>query len=110
MIQTKLYSLSKSTSISRKILITYINSFWKDVFSSPEFINKHLLLLVKVQFIDGGYKTLADMRKVNVNDKDLLIHYLSNRLGLFVDSYKVTPISQIIFTYIVRYGLANDER
>ena len=107
MIKSKFYNLSGAT-LSSSTLTTYINSFWND--TSQEFIDKHLLLLVKVQFIDGGYKTLADMRKVNVNDKDLLIHYLSNRLGLFVDSYKVTPISQIIFTYIVRDGLANDER
>ena len=66
MIKSKFYNLSGAT-LSSSTLTTYINSFWND--TSQEFIDNHLLLLVKVQFTNGGYRTLADLIKVNFMDK-----------------------------------------
>ena len=82
MIQSKLYKLPSSSTLSTKVLFTYIQSFWTEVFATLDsHDNKHLLLLVKVQFTNGGYRTLADMRKVNFMDKDSFAQFLINRLG-----------------------------
>ena len=87
MIQSKLYKLPSSSTLSTKVLLQYIDSFWNDVFATIEsFDNKHLLLLVKVQFTNGGYRTLADLRKVNFMDKELFATFLTNRLGYLSDA------------------------
>jgi hypothetical protein len=52
-----------------------------------------------------GYRTLAHLRKVNFDDKDLFIDYIIERLGVLTDSYTVLPISRINFSYIIREGL-----
>jgi hypothetical protein len=72
--------------------------------------NIHLLLLVKVQFDNGEVRTLADMRKINFTDLNLYINFLVIRLGILADNYKDTPFSEIIFTYIIKDGLADDDR
>jgi DNA polymerase type B, organellar and viral len=68
------------------------------------------MLLCKVQFADEamGYKTLGHLRKVNFSDKELFIDYLTQRLTILNDSYMVHPISNIIFSYIVKDGLCED--
>lgn len=50
------------------------------------------------------------MRKVNFSDKNLYIEFLLARLGLLSDSYSVNLIDRIVFTYIIRDGLADDIR
>ena len=111
MIQSKLYKLPSSSTLSTKVLFTYIQSFWTEVFATLDsHDNKHLLLLVKVQFTNGGYRTLADMRKVNYMDKDSFATFLTNRLGYLSDAYKVNPISSVNFSYIISDGLADGSR
>jgi hypothetical protein len=114
MIITKTFILPKNSTISHDILRGYINLFWKEVYKPlhNKDINMHLLLLCKVQFTDSneGYKTLADLRKVNFNDKEMFIEYLIGRLGYLSDSYQVNPVSKLLFTYIVKDGIANDTR
>lgn len=68
--------------------------------------------MCKVEFTESelGYRTLGDLRRVNFSDRELFIEYLINRLGLLNESYTSHPISKIIFTYIVKSGLATDNR
>ena len=112
MIKTQSYSVNNNL-LTNQILGIYINNFWSDVFtpliSSGD---KHLLLMCKVEFNDTsvGYRTLGDLRRVNFNDRDLFIEYLSARLGLLNDSYFTNPICKITFTYIIKQGLSTDER
>ena len=56
-----------------------------------------------------GYKTLGQLVQVNYGDKDLYIHFLQERLGLYIDSYFSTPINWIQFSYIIRDGLAEND-
>ena len=93
MIQTKKYQLSYESGATPTVIKEYINQFWSDVFkplhkSNP---NTHLLLMVKVQFKDStvGYRSLANMRKVNFGDKNLFIDYIINRLDVLSEAYKV---------------------
>ena len=111
MIRNKTYILPTNTSLSNTVLKRYIKSFWNDIFSTLQNkMNIHLMVLVKVHFINGDYRTLADLRKLNYNDMDIFISFLVNRLGILNESYQVTPVTDLTFTYIIKDGIANDER
>jgi hypothetical protein len=68
------------------------------------------MILCKVQYSDTGlgnsnsYKTLGPLRRVEHKDLDLFINYLTERLGILIDSYNPTVKSKIIFTYIIKEG------
>jgi hypothetical protein len=57
-----------------------------------------------------GYRTLGHLVKVNYEDKDLFIEYLTERLGVLSESYVSVPITQIIFTYVIKKGKCPDEK
>lgn len=113
-IQTKTYDLPSISSLNKEILLCYVKLFWTEIFQTlhSDTGNKHLLLMCKVGFSENseGLKSIGDMRKVNFNDLNLFVEYLCARLGLLSDSYKVNPVSKIVFTYIVRDGLADGSR
>ena len=113
-IQIKTYVLHKAATLKTKILAAYIHKFWSDVFDilHSQNNNIHLLLMVKVEYNDPalGYKTLANLRKVNFSDRYPFIHYLTSSLGHLTESYKVHPINKIVFSYIVKEGLASGDR
>ena len=106
----KTYSIKNGISITNHLLESYISHFWSDIFKGIE--NSHLMLMCKVQFNDEGssYRTLGHLRKVNIDDKELFIDYLSQRLTLLNDSYISVPISNITFSYIIKDGLATNNR
>jgi hypothetical protein len=114
MIKSHSYTIT-NLPLTNKVLEAYINNFWGDVFSSlisSSTGDKHLMLMCKVEFneLELGYRTLGDLRRVNFDDKELFIEYLSLRLGKLSESYTVHPISKITFTYIINAGLATDSR
>ena len=87
--------------------------FWNDVFKEviSKKPNAHLLLILRVKFDDEnmGHKSLAHMRRVNFEDKELFKKkYSLQRIGLLTDSYQDLPCSQIIFNYIEVDGVAPD--
>lgn len=53
-----------------------------------------------------GYRCLSSLQSVNFNDKAKYIKLLNERLGILTDSYKVTTLSKITFTYVVGIGEA----
>lgn len=114
MIQNITYTLPQSSPLTSQLLTKYINLFFSKIFSSIYTESKpvHLMLMVKVEFTDDsvGYRTLADLRKVNFNDKDVFTAYLTDRLGILSDTYHVHPIKNIIFSYIVKDGIASGDR
>lgn len=117
MIQNTTYTLPQSSPLTSQLLTKYINLFFSKIFSSVYTAGGaskpvHLMLMVKVEFNDDsvGYRTLADLRKVNFTDKDVFTAYLTDRLGILSDTYHVEPIKNIIFSYIVKDGLATGDR
>ena len=67
---------------------------------------EYVLLLIRVKFENNQIITLNNMQTIN-NDpllKDNLITYIKDRLALSNESYKVTPIISIIFSYGIREG------
>lgn len=112
MIRTKIYLLPQNITLTPNILKEYIQLFWNDIFNPLQLKNSnmHLMLMVKVLFTDDGYRTLADLRRVNFTDNELFTDFLIDRLGFLSDSYQVNPIDKIIFSYIDQEGLASDNR
>ena len=110
MIKNQTYNL-KHVLLTNELLDAYINNFWNDVFSSIG-SDKHLLLMCKVQYSEAelGYRTLGHLRKVNIEDKELFIEYLTERLGIFNDAYVTLAISKFTFSYVIKEGLAAGNR
>jgi len=108
MIKIKNYTTNNDI-ITNELLVTYINNFWIEIFKEIKDTN-HLLILCKAQFTqeEMGYRTLGHLRKVNFSDRKLFIEYLTERLSILNDSYVALPISNIIFTYIIKEGQCSD--
>ena len=109
MIKLKSYS-TKDLYLSRVVLSTFISKFWDEVFTplvSGDL--KHLMLLTKIEYSDEalGYRTLGHLRVINLDDKDLYIDYISERLNILNDSYTSLSINKVIFTYIIKEGSAS---
>jgi DNA polymerase type B, organellar and viral len=104
MIKLKSYPIN-NLPLTNEILASIIINFWNEIFNSVKDTN-HLLILCKVNFSSNeeGYRTLGHLRKVNFNDRELFIDYLQQRLGILSDSYISHPISNIIFSYIIKDG------
>jgi DNA polymerase type B, organellar and viral len=100
--------------LTTELLRIYISKFWTSVYHPLHQANNniHLLLLCKVQFTDSslGYRTVANLRKVNFADKAIFTQYLTAKLGILSQTYKVNDIEKIVFTYIIREGLADGSR
>jgi hypothetical protein len=110
MIKIQTYNINKTITLTKDSLTQFISKFWNEIFATLD--NKdniHLMLLVKVQFVNDEVRTLANMRKVNFTDNDLFTKFLVTRLGILTDNYKDTPFTQIIFTYIINDGLNTDD-
>ena len=103
------YSLQETT-LTPELIRVYTKTFWTEIFVPINNIKpSHLLLMCKVKY-DGEYKTIADLRKVNLNDRDLFTQYLVYRMGVLSDSYTVRSITEITFSYLQKDGLADDDR
>jgi len=116
MIKTQTYSLN-NLILNKDILSIYINNFWLDVFKAiTQSKDMHLLLMCKVEYAGSGegqevgYRSLGYLRSVNYSDKDLFIDYNVQKLSLLTEAYTITPISKITFTYVIKPGLAVDNR
>src|ERR1700743_3384406 len=114
MIKLHSYTVDRKL-LTNEVLKAYINNFWSDVFSPlnlPSVGPKHLMLMCKVEFNESelGYRTLGHLRRVNFDDRDLFIEYLYTRLGVLTESYVTQPISKITFSYIIKDGLALNNR
>jgi hypothetical protein len=110
MLNLKTYSINNNLTLTNEILVSYITNFWNDIFTNIK-ENSHLLIMCKIQFNDesASYRTLGHLRKVNFDDKDLFIEYLSQRLSILNDSYITLPVSNITFSYIIKEGLCDDQ-
>lgn len=109
MIKTIKYNLPENIMLTTEVLNTYISQFWNEVFAPIIGVNtKHLMIICKVKYGESGYKTLGPLRRVEFDDQELFIDYLSERLGILIDSYSPQNISEIIFTYIIKDGVVSE--
>jgi hypothetical protein len=108
MILIKKYS-TNNILLSNEVLSAFINNFWEENFN-PLKKENHFMLMCKIQYSDVelGHRTLGHLRRVNFEDKELFIEYLSERLGILNDAYTTHSISTIIFSYIIKSGKASE--
>jgi hypothetical protein len=113
MIQTKTYPI-QDLYLTKGVISSFTSRFWNEEYSliTSSENQKYLMLLVKVQFTEEslGHRTLGHLRKVNFEDKNPFIDYIVERLSILNDSYTSNNISKIIFTYIVKEGIATGTR
>ena len=110
----QVYNLTGLTSLNSQTLKTHVDLFWKDIFKeiNDKDPDTHLLVIVRVKFedVNVGYRSIADMRRVNFTDREEFKKYLVHRLGLLTDSYQTDPVTEIIFSYKVVKGQAPDTK
>ena len=110
--QTQIYYINDSITLTNQLIKFYVEQFWTDVFTplTNENPNIHLMLMCKLEYdllIDNSkIKSLGQMRMVNFCDNNAYFEYLTGRLGILSDSYTVTPFNKLMFTFIIRDGLA----
>ena len=115
MIKNKTYNLNQQIILTNEVLNTYVLQFWNEVFAPIKQNEKvkHLMVLCKVKYsekeAESGYKTLGPLRRVEFKDLELFNSYLSDRLGILIDSYNSNSISEIIFTYVIKEGEVSPE-
>jgi len=117
MIKNLTYNLNKIL-LTNEVLNSYVLQFWNEIF--PSFNKnepvKHLMVLCKVKYsnldeVEGNYKTIGPLRRVEFKDLELFCEYLSGRLGILIDSYNSNTITEIIFTYVIKEGkVSQDDR
>lgn len=92
-----------------QIINTQINQFWT---KNIEIISKdlHFLILTRIKFDNGEFSTLGNLQRLNIEDKDYYINYLSSILDLKSDHYTNTPIIGFTFSYGFREGKAVDKQ
>lgn len=107
MILQKIFKINQQLILDNEVLNSHVIQFWKEVFPTIDQNNKqikHLMVLCKVKYsvasgpteIESGYKTLGPLRRVEFKDLELFSNYLSDRLGILIDSYNSNTISEII--------------
>jgi hypothetical protein len=108
MIKTQKYNFN-NVLLCNKVIVSYVDKFWIEVFNDIKDVN-HLMILCKIKFVDEGigYRTLGHLVKVNFEDKNSFIEYLTNRLTIVNESYTTSPISKMIFSYIIKDGKGID--
>jgi hypothetical protein len=115
MIKYITYKLNKELILSNEVLNAHVLQFWNEVFApiNQNKTVKHLMVLCKVRYSEDGskenYKTIGPLRRVEFKDLELFNNYLSDRLGILIDSYSSNTISEIIFTYVIKDGEVSPE-
>ena len=96
--------IKKGIFLNKQIINTHINQFWS---TNIDNISKdlHLLILTRIKFDNGEYSTLGNLQRLNKDDKDYYINYLSSILELNSDHYISTPIIDFTISYGFREGI-----
>lgn len=92
---------------SKTILAYHINKFW-DKIMLPLNADKHAIVIVRVQFVDGGFVSLGKLAKVGYGDKQWLIAYTMHYMDV-MEAYYITenPIKAFVFSHGIRDGAAS---
>jgi len=101
---------SDRCSFSKNILSIALDNFWKSKISSIK-PNHHIAILVRLELINGGIVTLADLIKLNTSndDKRRFLRYLIDNLNHKQNGYEDLIISEITFNYAVIEGTTSTE-
>jgi len=97
------YKLENPSNITKALLNNYLNKFWKTIMEKIS-TEQHAMFILRVKFTNDQIATISHLKKINQSSKEELLQYLLSRLTLSNESYIVTPILSIIFSYGIRNG------
>lgn len=104
----KEYGLPKQTVLTEPLVKSIIIQFWKEVFEkiNTKNPNSHLLLLIKLHFEGNKYRTMLNLKHVNLDDRQKFIDDAHEKIDSFADQYFVDQLLAVSFTYAIRPGKA----
>jgi hypothetical protein len=90
----------KKKLLTNDLISLKFNEFKKEILDNLN-DNDFILLFFKIRFIDGAYKTLGPLQKIQKSDFDDLLLTYKTILESKDKHYHTTPIDKLIFAYIV---------
>src|SRR5258708_4809987 len=104
----KTYSLDCLQVFSKPLLNKYITIFWDEIVKVlPE--DKHILLILRIQYQDNSIVSIGNMQKLNKGDIKPFIKYILEIINTKTDHYVSSTIINIICSYGVRNGLVENQ-
>jgi hypothetical protein len=104
--------ISNGLFLSKLLIKNTLNKLWnkdlQELLDGGD-IQKHILLLFRIQLTNGEFSTLGKLQRLNYKDKSHLIEYLTALLELHTEEYNNRPIKAIILSYGIRDGIINND-
>jgi hypothetical protein len=83
--------------LNYNILKSNLTIFWKEIIEKIG--DKYVILLLRIEYIEGDIATLGNLHKINNKDFDLLLSIFKDILHFKNEGYKIREIKNIIFSY-----------
>jgi len=99
----KIFSLDSNTVLTNSLVKNYISNFFKEVLKDLS-LDKHILILFRLQLNNNSTITLGNMQKINKLSEANYTKYISGILNSKTDQYVTIPVTKVIFSYGVRNG------
>jgi len=100
----KIFDINLSnTFLSKDLLNKYLDKFWNDIVENIK-DEEYILFIPRLILIDNQYVSLSKMLKINKDNKNEILTFLSDLIDLSNEAYKNIPIKSIIFSYGIRKG------
>jgi hypothetical protein len=105
------FDLANHTIFSRELLRKYVDMFWRKTMDKLN-DESHILLLLRLIYVNDQVSTLTPLQKLNKNDK---LYFINHIMDTFVfkteseSSNPIIPIKSVIFSYGIRKGKVEDK-
>ena len=100
----KIFDINLSnTFLSKDLLNKYLDKFWNDIVENIK-DEEYILFIPRLILIDNQYVSLSKMLKINKDNKNEILTFLSDLIDLSNEAYKNIPIKSLIFSYGIRKG------
>src|SRR5919197_2197422 len=90
--------------LTNKIIKDTFRAFWYEI-SNKFKDDNYMRVMLKIQFENDNIRSLTNLVKVDKKSKEGLLEYLLERFNIADESYKVIPITGMIFSYSFKKGV-----
>jgi len=99
---------TKNTIFSSTLLESALDIFWKEVVETKLSENQHIWLIFKLQWTNNNYVSIGKLVKLNKEDKDYLLDYISKNMFQKEEYYTEQSIKNMVFFYTIKKGRAKE--
>lgn len=101
------YNIENIMPLNKVLINKYLNKFFKEIIYPKFDENKdqHFTLIFRIELENREIKSVTKALKLNINDLQILVEYINDKIGLVTDSYFNSPIKSIILSYGFRKGI-----